>query len=78
MCYFLGKVRDYNRKKQAVESVNIVIHATALKQVPATEYNLGKICENGFSYSNQNNEWFLTVNELRNLNNNHIKYFLGV
>ena len=56
MCYFLGKVRDYNRKKQAVESVNIVIHATALKQVPATEYNLGKICENGFSYSNQNNE----------------------
>jgi UDP-N-acetylglucosamine 4,6-dehydratase len=56
MCYFLGKVRDYNRKKQAVESVNIVIHATALKQVPATEYNPCKNCENGFSYSNQNNE----------------------
>ena len=60
--YFIGDVRDLSRLTRAMEDVDIVIHAAALKQVPATEYNLGKICENGFSYSNQNNEWLLTVN----------------
>ena len=37
--YFIGDVRDYNRLKRAMENVDIVIHAAALKQVPATEYN---------------------------------------
>ncbi len=37
--YFLGDVRDYNRLKRAFEGVDIVIHAAALKQVPAAEYN---------------------------------------
>ena len=37
--YFIGDVRDYKRLKVAMEDVDIVVHAAALKQVPATEYN---------------------------------------
>lgn len=37
--YFIGDVRDQNRLKRAFEDVDIVIHAAALKQVPASEYN---------------------------------------
>jgi UDP-N-acetylglucosamine 4,6-dehydratase/5-epimerase len=37
--YFIGDVRDLSRLKRAMETVDIVIHAAALKQVPATEYN---------------------------------------
>ena len=39
MRYFIGDVRDYNRLYRAMENVDIVIHAAALKQVPAAEYN---------------------------------------
>lgn len=37
--YFIGDVRDVERLKRAFEGVDIVVHAAALKQVPATEYN---------------------------------------
>jgi UDP-N-acetylglucosamine 4,6-dehydratase/5-epimerase len=37
--YFLGDVRDANRLRRAFSEVNIVVHAAALKQVPAAEYN---------------------------------------
>jgi len=37
--YFIGDVRDYQRLKRAMEDVDIVVHAAALKQVPACEYN---------------------------------------
>ncbi len=37
--FFLGDIRDLNRLKQAFEDVDYVIHAAALKQVPAAEYN---------------------------------------
>jgi UDP-N-acetylglucosamine 4,6-dehydratase (inverting) len=37
--YFLGDVRDADRLRRAVEGVDIVVHAAALKQVPAAEYN---------------------------------------
>lgn len=37
--YFLGDVRDSNRLMRAFQDVDIVIHAAALKQVPAAEYN---------------------------------------
>ena len=37
--YFLGDVRDIDRLRQATASVDIIIHAAALKQIPATEYN---------------------------------------
>ncbi len=37
--YFIGDIRDQERLKMAMEGVDIVIHAAALKQVPATEYN---------------------------------------
>ncbi len=39
MRYFIGDVRDYHRLKMAMTDVDIVIHAAALKQVPAAEYN---------------------------------------
>jgi UDP-N-acetylglucosamine 4,6-dehydratase len=39
MRYFLGDVRDAERLKQAMRGVDYVIHAAALKQVPAAEYN---------------------------------------
>ena len=37
--YFIGDVRDLHRLKMAMVDVDIVIHAAALKQVPAAEYN---------------------------------------
>jgi len=37
--FFLGDVRDAARLKRAMERVDYVIHAAALKQVPAAEYN---------------------------------------
>ena len=37
--YFLGDVRDFQRLKQATDGVDILIHAAALKQIPAAEYN---------------------------------------
>ena len=37
--YFIGDVRDRDRLERAFYGVNIVIHAAALKQVPAAEYN---------------------------------------
>jgi UDP-N-acetylglucosamine 4,6-dehydratase/5-epimerase len=39
MRYFLGDVRDRERLVQAVKGVDYIIHAAALKQVPAAEYN---------------------------------------
>lgn len=39
MRYFLGDVRDLDRLNQAMRDVDYVIHAAALKQVPAAEYN---------------------------------------
>ena len=37
--YFIGDVRDKDRLKRAMQSVDIIVHAAALKQVPACEYN---------------------------------------
>lgn len=39
MRYFIGDVRDKHRLTQAMDGVDFVIHAAALKQVPAAEYN---------------------------------------
>jgi len=39
MRYFIGNVRDGERLKEAMYSVDYVIHAAAMKQVPAAEYN---------------------------------------
>ncbi len=39
MRYFIGDVRDADRLKEAMQDVDIVIHAAAQKQVPAAEYN---------------------------------------
>ena len=37
--YFIGDVRDKERLKLAINNVDIVVHAAALKQVPVAEYN---------------------------------------
>jgi UDP-N-acetylglucosamine 4,6-dehydratase/5-epimerase len=37
--YFLGDIRDSGRLYRAFEGVEIIVHAAALKQVPAAEYN---------------------------------------
>jgi UDP-N-acetylglucosamine 4,6-dehydratase len=39
MRYFIGDVRDASRLSRAMRGVDYVIHAAALKQVPAAEYN---------------------------------------
>ncbi len=39
MRYFIGDVRDKERLRRAMNGVDYVIHAAALKQVPAAEYN---------------------------------------
>lgn len=39
MRYFIGDVRDKNRLMMAMYKVDYVVHAAALKQVPAAEYN---------------------------------------
>lgn len=37
--FFLGDVRDQDRLRRALEGIDTVVHAAALKQVPAAEYN---------------------------------------
>ena len=37
--FFIGDIRDAERLSRALNKINIVIHAAALKQVPASEYN---------------------------------------
>jgi len=37
--FFIGDVRDQSRLKRALEGIDTVVHAAALKQVPAAEYN---------------------------------------
>ncbi len=39
MRYFLGDIRDRERLRRALDGIDYVIHAAALKQVPACEYN---------------------------------------
>ena len=39
MRYFIGDVRDGDRLKQATRNVDFIIHAAAMKHVPAAEYN---------------------------------------
>lgn len=37
--YFLGDIRDKERLRRALRGIDLVVHAAALKQVPAAEYN---------------------------------------
>lgn len=39
MRFFIGDVRDGPRVRRAMEGIDIVVHAAAMKQVPASEYN---------------------------------------
>ena len=37
--FFIGDVRDKNRLERALDGVDVVVHAAALKQIPIAEYN---------------------------------------
>jgi FlaA1/EpsC-like NDP-sugar epimerase len=37
--FFIGDVRDYSRLKRALEGIDYVVHAAAMKHVPIAEYN---------------------------------------
>ena len=37
--FFIGDIRDEDRLRRALENIDTVVHAAALKQVPAAEYN---------------------------------------
>ena len=37
--FFIGDIRDLDRLKRAFQGIDYIIHAAALKQVPAAEYN---------------------------------------
>ena len=37
--YFIGDIRDESRLRRALEGIDVVVHAAALKQVPTAEYN---------------------------------------
>jgi UDP-N-acetylglucosamine 4,6-dehydratase/5-epimerase len=37
--FFLGDIRDKDRLRRALQDIDVVIHAAAIKQVPAAEYN---------------------------------------
>jgi UDP-N-acetylglucosamine 4,6-dehydratase len=37
--FFLGDVRDYQRLLQATDGIDVIVHAAAMKQIPASEYN---------------------------------------
>jgi UDP-N-acetylglucosamine 4,6-dehydratase/5-epimerase len=37
--FFIGDVRDLDRLRRAMEGIDVVVHAAALKQIPAAEYN---------------------------------------
>jgi len=37
--FFLGDVRDYQRLLQATDGIEVIVHAAAMKQIPAAEYN---------------------------------------
>ena len=37
--FFIGDIRDKSRLRSALEDIDTVVHAAALKQVPAAEYN---------------------------------------
>lgn len=39
MRYFVGDVRDVDRLRRAMQGVDVVVHAAAMKQVPTCEYN---------------------------------------
>tara|TARA_B100001059_G_C17831659_1_gene585072 strand:- start:3542 stop:4543 length:1002 start_codon:yes stop_codon:yes gene_type:complete len=60
--FFLGDVRDFDRVNFALKNVDYVVHAAALKQVPAAEYNPSEFiktnvlgAENIYKASLQNN-----------------------
>lgn len=37
--YVLGDVRDYSRLRQATKNIDVIVHAAAMKQIPASEDN---------------------------------------
>jgi len=59
--YFIGDVRDDSRLRRAMHEVDIVVHAAALKQVPACEYNPIEAVMTNDSYSGARHTRFACV-----------------
>ena len=49
--YFLGDVRDISRLTRAAQGVDVIVHAAAMKQVPASEYNPSEAVKTNISGS---------------------------
>ena len=45
--FFIGDVRDQDRMRRALKGVDYIVHAAALKQVPACEYNPNEAIKKG-------------------------------
>ena len=67
--YFIGDVRDFDRLTYALENVDFVIHAAALKHVDVAEYNPDEFIKTNISG---------TKNIIRASINNNVKNILGV
>ena len=52
MRYLIGDIRDLDRLKLATKDVDILIHAAALKHVPAAEYNPMEVVKTNINGSN--------------------------
>ena len=50
--YLIGDIRDLDRLKLATKNVDILIHAAALKHVPAAEYNPMEVVKTNINGSN--------------------------
>ena len=59
MRYFIGDVRDADRLCQAMEGIDVVIHAAALKQVPAAEYNPMECIKTNIHGAENINDYFV-------------------
>jgi hypothetical protein len=51
--YFIGDVRDKDRLHRALEGIDTVVHAAALKQVPAAEYNPFECTQDEYSWRSE-------------------------
>ena len=59
--YFIGDVRDVRRLEMALRGVDYVVHAAALKQVPAAEYNPFECIHTNRSGVNSSKNWHLRL-----------------
>ncbi|NDY73268.1 UDP-N-acetylglucosamine 4,6-dehydratase (inverting) [Desulfobacter hydrogenophilus] len=65
--YFIGDIRDRDRLRRGLEGIDTVIHAAALKQVPAAEYNPFECIKTNILGAQNLIEACLDTNSIRNV-----------